>query len=114
MEQYFFLITASYSHKNKLHEAFSNYIHTLDHTLIKDDAALEAFVAIIKKELERLNKEFSRCQPIVLRDIKEGYHSLNPDARTVGYRVEGSWHASLYRVKGAVEIVDGFLQTFIK
>ncbi len=112
MEQYFFKITATFSDKNKLYEAFRNHINSLDGTLINGDETLNAFHKVLTLKLDQLNKEFSRCKPLELKEIKQGY-SINPDARTAGFRVDGSWNASVYKVKQQVEMVDGFLQTFI-
>lgn len=112
MEQYFFKITASFSDKNKLYAAFSKYVKDLDGTLIKDEVTLQAFLQSLHSRLSQLNEHFSRCKSIELKEIKEGY-SINPDARTIGLRVEGSWHASLYKIESTVELEDGFLQYYI-
>jgi len=105
MEQYFFKITASYTSKNKLYKEFNAYIQFLDGTLIKDEYSLEAFIQLVKLNLHKINKKHSRCKPVYLLENKYG---------GIGIRVEGSWSASFYEVKQSVEMVDGFLQTFIK
>jgi hypothetical protein len=105
MEQYFFKITASYTSKNKLYEEFNAYIHSLDGTLIKDEGSLANFIFLIRMKLQDLNEKYSRCKPVCLLENRYG---------GIGLRVEGSWSASFYKVEQAVEMVDGFLQTFIK
>ena len=105
MEQYFFKITASYTSKNRLLEEFSNYIHSLDGTLIKDQESLAVLVKLIKLKLVTLNRTYSSCKPVHLSENRYAGYGLS---------VDGSWSASFYEVERLVEMEDGFLQTFIK
>jgi hypothetical protein len=105
MEQYFFKITASYTSKNKLYEEFSQYIHSLDGTLIKDQESLDALVKLIKLKLEGLNKKYNRCKPVQLSENRYGGYGIS---------VSGSWGGSIYKVERAVEMEEGFLQTYLK
>jgi hypothetical protein len=104
MDQYYFKITASYTDKNKLYKAFSEHVHELDGTLIQDEDTRQAFTRALQLKMDQLNKEHSRCKPLELTHTNFSTPSLS---------VTGSWTASLYKIKRAVELKEDLLQYFI-
>ena len=67
MEQYFFKLSQSYSSKNKLDEEITNFLYSLDRTLLPSQADLESFKDYLKFKIEELHKAHPRCKKIELR-----------------------------------------------
>ncbi|PXY44496.1 hypothetical protein [Flavobacterium hydrophilum] len=62
---YFVYVGHSTSTKNKLQEEFSNYLNSLEGTLIKAKKIQDLKLEIILKSLE-LSKKHSRCTPLTI------------------------------------------------
>lgn len=92
---YLFKFSHSYAQKNKLTEELSNFVESLDATLIKSAPAKTMFKLIIKKKLEQLHEKHSRCKPIEIQFQK------NDDNESI--YVPGSWHANIYLIKQQYE-----------